>query len=62
MKKSPMTTQDDMTALSISINTAAVAVIATLIETREPGLPFGECVIRAISRVQHVDDASVPVK
>ena len=62
MHKPPIANRDDITALALAVNTAAVAIIATLIETREPNLPFGECVIRAISRVQSVDDPNVRVK
>jgi hypothetical protein len=62
MQKSPLATQNDITALSIAVNTATVAIIATLLESRDPGQPFGNYLERAISRLQSVDFPNTHVK
>lgn len=55
MFKSRLATGDDIASLTITINTAAVAVIASMIQQQKPEQRFAECVVQAIERVQAVD-------
>lgn len=54
-------TRADVVNLGQTFNTAIVALIATLLQQREPHRTYSECVFAAISRVRSVDDPSVPV-
>jgi|HubBroStandDraft_5_1064220.scaffolds.fasta_scaffold312884_2 hypothetical protein len=55
-------TRGDIAALSQGLDTAVLALLATLLQQREPNLSYRDCVIRAISRVQAVSDPSVHVE